>query len=53
MKMNLVMKSDVARVWIVGTVILDIYCPIEGSKSMDFNLLDHSTNLHYPSEVST
>ena len=33
--------------------MLDIYYPNEGSKSIVFNLFAHSTNLHYPSEVST
>lgn len=37
----------------VGTVTLDIYYPDKGSKSIVFSLLDHSTNLHCPSEVST
>lgn len=44
--MFLVIKSDVAIVYVVGTVILLIYSPLEGSKSIVFNLADHSTNLH-------
>jgi hypothetical protein len=44
--MNFVIKSEVANVYTVGTVILPICSPKEGSKSIVLSLVDHSINLH-------
>lgn len=45
---NDLIKSEVAKVYMVGTVILDIIYPYVGSNSIFYNLFVHSVNLHAP-----
>ena len=43
--MNALTNSEVANVSLVGTVILLIVIPDNGSKSIGYSLLAHSSNL--------